>query len=593
MAHLRTSPQTESGPDDEKGIETPLASASSRPGELWRSDFQDRLTNSLAEYHGELMQKLTVQELMLKQMLAASHLEHALAEHFEFEPSGPPVKEVSPAPVNRVDGTKSLVLPTRERQASLRANTMPDGRTSEAKIFSTFTKSDLTRQDVAATVDGDFSRERFANIKNSRVGAAARNTGDLVEKVVRHPGFDGFFSLVVILNSVFIGFEVEFSIQTPPVRSEFMQVCQYSFTGLFALELLLRIVAFGCGLFWSDDWMWAILDVFIVLTSFWEIVVEVANSQGGVQMESIAGVSSLKAFRIIRITRILKTVQLVRVMRFVVALRTLVTSIFHTLKSLVWALVLLSLIVYVFAVLFTQAVNDFVNDPELHSKLSSQESEASRVYYGSLVSTMLSLFMSITGGVSWEEVLVPLYTISYAWVVIYVFYISFTYFAVLNVVTGVFCQSAIDSAQNDHVTMMHAILANKESHLQKVKDLFNRLGAEKSGSITYLMFEEKINSPEVREYFQSLGLDVWDAWSFFKMLDLDESGAVDMDEFLMGCLRVRGQARAIDITKIIHDQTWQIKNQGKFQTYVEVELAHIKDSLLSLAEAMPKARRGV
>lgn len=28
---------------------------------------------------------------------------------------------------------------------------------------------------------------------------------------------------VVILNSVFIGFEVEFSIQTPPVRSEFMQ----------------------------------------------------------------------------------------------------------------------------------------------------------------------------------------------------------------------------------------------------------------------------------------------------------------------------------------------------------------------------------
>ena len=48
---------------------------------------------------------------------------------------------------------------------------------------------------------------------------------------------------------------------------------------------------------------------------------------------------------------------------------------------------------------------------------------------------------------------------------------------------------------------------NKESHLQKVKDLFNRLGAEKSGSITYLMFEEKINSPEVREYFQSLGLE--------------------------------------------------------------------------------------
>ena len=42
----------------------------------------------------------------------------------------------------------------------------------------------------------------------------------------------------------------------------------------------------------------------------------------------------MEAFRIIRITRILKTVQVVRVFRFVMALRTLVTSIFHTLKAL-------------------------------------------------------------------------------------------------------------------------------------------------------------------------------------------------------------------------------------------------------------------
>ena len=54
--------------------------------------------------------------------------------------------------------------------------------------------------------------------------------------------------------------------------------------------------------------------------------------------------------------------------------------------------------------------------------------------------------------------------------------------------------------------MMHAVLANKQAHLEKVKDLFSRLGAEETGSITYLMFKEKIDSPEVREYFESLGL---------------------------------------------------------------------------------------
>lgn len=68
------------------------------------------------------------------------------------------------------------------------------------------------------------------------------------------------------------------------------------------------------------------------------------------------------------------------------------------------------------------------------------------------------------------------------------------------------------------------------------------------------------------EYFQTLGLDVWDAWSFFKLLDKDSGGAVEVEEFLMGCLRLRGQATAMDVGKIINDQTWLIKNQGILAT---------------------------
>ena len=41
--------------------------------------------------------------------------------------------------------------------------------------------------------------------------------------MVRHWSFDAFFALVVILNSIFIGFEVEAAIQVPPERSAAMQ----------------------------------------------------------------------------------------------------------------------------------------------------------------------------------------------------------------------------------------------------------------------------------------------------------------------------------------------------------------------------------
>lgn len=84
-----------------------------------------------------------------------------------------------------------------------------------------------------------------------------------------------------------------------------------------------------------------------------------------------------------------------------------------------------------------------------------------------------------------------------------------------------------------------------------------------------------------------LGLDVDDAWSFFKLLDLDDGGDVEIEEFLMGCLRLRGTARAIDIGKIIHDQTWLIKNQGKFQTWVEVELRRIQELIASATGQIP------
>ena len=47
------------------------------------------------------------------------------------------------------------------------------------------------------------------------------------------------------------------------------------------------------------------------------------------------------------------------------------------------------------------------------------------------------------------------------------------------------------------------------------------------GTITFAMFEEKISTQEVRTYFETMGLNIWDAWSFFKLLDTDGGGMVE------------------------------------------------------------------
>ncbi|CAK9060288.1 Uncharacterized protein SCF082_LOCUS31783, partial [Durusdinium trenchii] len=207
--------------------------------------------------------------------------------------------------------------------------------------------------------------------------------------------------------------------------------------------------------------------------------------------------------------------------------------------------------------------------------------DAAKRYFGSLSLSMLSLFMSIAGGVSWEEVLVPLQKINTIWVFAFLFYVAFTYFAVLNVVTGVFCQSAIESASNDHAMVVQSMLDNKAAHLNKIKNLFSEFGTD-GGVLTLGTFEEKINNPAVREYFEALGLDVWDAWSFFKLLDDDGGGSVEIEEFFMGCLRFRGPARSMDLGRVIQDQKWLINNQGRVQNFIEEEFNSLRSQIQDL-----------
>jgi hypothetical protein len=72
------------------------------------------------------------------------------------------------------------------------------------------------------------------------------------------------------------------------------------------------------------------------------------------------------------------------------------------------------------------------------------------VYFGSLSRTMLSLFQCITSGLDWEIVAQPLWDdVSPVHAVLFSLYIAFAVLALLNVITGVFVESALLHAKAD------------------------------------------------------------------------------------------------------------------------------------------------
>ncbi|CAK9071851.1 unnamed protein product [Durusdinium trenchii] len=540
-------------------VERPQQSPTIRPGHLWKNetgetldvaikgvrsstmDMAEEILDLLKRQHNEVVKRLDWQESLLKEMA-----------------------------VDRTCRQEEDQL-KEEKNDQLEEKEVED---SWEKVFRTFESIDAGLKEGAANVD---EAEAANRKKRQQSSHSMPSHGNCIGKLTSHPWFDIFFACIVVTNSIFIGIEVSYS--TAGHDPLAITVIRHSYGLIFTVELLMRVTAVGRAFFCTDDWMWNWLDVFIVLTSVYEIVDDIFLRNLIEDDNTGVTFTGLKALRLVRITRIVKVARLARVLRFVMALRTLISSIIYTLKSLIWAMILLSLIVYVFAVLFAQAVGDVLNyDP---SVLLTRDGDydAAVKYWSSLEESMLSLFMSIAGGLSWDEAIRPLQAISTGWLFVFVFYISFTYFAVLNVVTGVFCQSAIDSAQNDQTMVLQSILAAKQANTEKIRQLFQAIDIEDSGVVTYKMLEQSVLSGQVQTIFESIGLDVWDAWSFFKLLDLDAGGAVEIEEFLQGCLRLRGEARAMDVVKIVHDQGWLIRQQSRFWTFMEEQVRELKASI--------------
>lgn len=83
---------------------------------------------------------------------------------------------------------------------------------------------------------------------------------------------------------------------------------------------------------------------------------------------------------------------------------------------------------------------------------------------------------------------------------------------------------------------------------------------EADGAITLCELENFFEQEEVRAMFQSLDLSARDSWTLFKLLDEAGNGDINLSEFMEGCLRLRGPAKALDIACVM-DESRRIKRK--------------------------------
>merc|ERR1712217_678900 len=85
-----------------------------------------------------------------------------------------------------------------------------------------------------------------------------------------------------------------------------------------------------------------------------------------------------------------------------------------------------------------------------------------------------------------------------------------------------------------------------------MKAIFEDVDADATGDITTKELEIILKDPSLSRYVEALNIDTENATLLFKMLDKDGSNLISYDEFLEGCLRLKGDAKSFDLHTLIY-----------------------------------------
>jgi hypothetical protein len=229
-----------------------------------------------------------------------------------------------------------------------------------------------------------------------------------------------------------------------------------------------------------------------------------------------------------------------------------------------------------FSVHLAQAVNDYKID---HAGDPNDENLARLdEYYGTLYKAMWTLFQVVSDGVNWRNCTMCLLDIHWSYGILMALYKSFCTCAILNIVTGIFVNAAIQCAKEDQDVAISDAMESESSYAQSLLRVFTEADIDKNGMLDTEEFDMHLEDRRVRAYLHHLGLQVDEAKGLFRLLDIGNTGKVDRKEFVLGCMRLKGPAKNVDVATLLYENKRMCELWTHFMVYVEEQFAFLTTS---------------
>jgi len=367
-----------------------------------------------------------------------------------------------------------------------------------------------------------------------------------LKRLVDHMYFDVFVATIILLNSLLLGLQTNHDAVSDSPQPWF-DSAEYIFLTIFTSELLLRVVANQWEFLISRDKFWNLFDTTLVATSWMEFIM-LWSTQGDGAVPG-PGASMGKVIKIARTARIMRVL---RMIRFLTSIRIMVMMIVGSLRSLLWLLLLLLAVMYIFALVLTRGATDWMKPDDDEPPVDDATYAEAQDLFGDLPRSMYTLFLAMTQGISWGEPAGVTKAFGWSYFLVFVLYVFFATFSILNIVTGVFVDSAIQQADRDRVHRMEKTRQVRREYATNLADLLMAMDADGNGYISKEEWDAALGDSEVTTMMRFLNIGGGEASNIWGILDVYEEGVLEIEELVQALMQFEGPAKSIDIHRLTH-----------------------------------------
>lgn len=269
------------------------------------------------------------------------------------------------------------------------------------------------------------------------------------QRVVRDAVFERITFGVIAVNAIWISIDADLNKQDAVGREQLeFSVMNHFFCAYFFLEWLMRFGAFRRKLNGLRD-AWFCFDGFMAILMVLEtwlmpvVMLIVHHGQGGGN-SSLGGGSILRLLRLARLTRLLRMVRLLRAMP---ELLVLVKGVVAALRSVVFTLLLLLVMIYIFSIVFVQV---------------SKGTQLGDTYFRTVPDAMHSLLIDgvlVDGPNAFVSTAIDYSPFGEAAIFIFLYYsfVLLSNLTLMNMLIGVVCEvlSTVAECEHEELTMLY------------------------------------------------------------------------------------------------------------------------------------------